>query len=124
LVQARLSHLAKPFGDDVLSVGSGKGGSKAGDFLLGVNGSGKRIVVEARDRRQMSLPDIKRDLEREMKARDASVSLYVSSSTDMLPQHVGEFQIYGEKVITTFAYLPIGYRVARMMALMQSHSGT
>jgi hypothetical protein len=123
LVQVRLSQLAKPFGDDIAAVGSGKGGSKAGDFLIAVNGSGKRVVVEARDRKQMSLPAIKQDLEREMKERDANVSLYVSSCVDMLPQHVGDFQIYGEKLITTLDNLPIAYRVARVMALMQSQEG-
>jgi hypothetical protein len=64
-------------------------------------GQGKRVVVETRDRKQMSLPAIKQDLERETKERDANVSLYVSSCADMLPQHVGGFQIYGEKVVPT-----------------------
>jgi hypothetical protein len=123
LVHVRLSQLAKPFGDEIAAVGSGKGGSKAGDFLIVVNGSGKRVVVEARDRKQMSLPAIKQDLEREMKERDANVSLYVSSCAEMLPQHVGEFQIYGEKLVTTLDNLPIAYRVARVMALMQSQEG-
>jgi hypothetical protein len=123
LVHVQLAQLAKPFGDDIAAVGSGKGGSKAGDFLIVFNGSGKRVVVEARDRKQMSLPAIKQDLEREMKERDANVSLYVSSCADMLPQHVGDFQIYGEKVVTTLHNLSIAYRVARVMALMQSHGG-
>ena len=123
LVQIRLSQLAKPFGDDIAAVGSGKGGSRAGDFLINVNGSGKRVVVEARDRKQMSLPAIKLDLDREMKERDANVSLYVSSGADMLPQHVGEFPIYGEKLVTTLDNLPIAYRVARVMALTQSPEG-
>lgn len=123
LVQARLSQLARPFGDDIAAVGSGKGGSRAGDFLIGVNGSGKRVVVEARDRKQMSLPAIKSDLDREMKERDANVSLYVSSCADMLPQHVGDFQIYGERLVTTLDNLAIAYRVARVMALTQSPEG-
>src|SRR3989442_688876 len=38
LVQVRLSSLAQPFGDDVSAVGSGSGGSRAGDFLVTVNG--------------------------------------------------------------------------------------
>ncbi len=123
LVQVRLSQLAKPFGDDIAAVGSGKGGSRAGDFLVSVNGSGKRVVVEARDRKQMSLPAIKLELDREMKERDANVSLYVSSCVDMLPQHVGEFQIYGERLVTTLDNLAIAYRVARVMALTQSPEG-
>jgi hypothetical protein len=114
LVHFRLSHLARPFGDDLAAVGSGNGGSKAGDFLITVNGSGKRVVVEARDRKQMSLPAIKLELEHEMKERAADVALYVSSRSEMLPQHVGDFQIYGEKLVTTLDNLPIAYRVARV----------
>jgi hypothetical protein len=41
----------------------------------------------------------------------------------MLPQHVGDFQIYGEKVVTTLDNLPIAYRVARVMALMEAPDG-
>lgn len=123
LVHRQLSSLAHPFGDDVVHVGSGNGGSKAGDFLIAVNGSGKRVVVEARDRRQMSLPAIKQELEHEMKERKADLALYVSSHAEMLPQHVGDFQIYGEKLVTTFDNLPIAYRVARVIALMEAPDG-
>ncbi len=123
LVQVRLSYLAQPFGDDIAAVGSGNGGSRAGDFVLTINGSGKRVVVEARDRKQMSLPAIKLDLEREMKERAADVAVYVSSGLDMLPQHVGNFQIYGDKLVTTLDNLPIAYRVARVMALMEAPEG-
>jgi hypothetical protein len=123
LIHFRLSHLAQPYGDDLATVGTGNGGSKAGDFLVTVNGSGKRVVVEARDRKQMSLPAIKQELEREMKERGADVALYVSSRSEMLPQHVGDFRIYGEKVVTTLDNLPIAYRVARVMALMEAPDG-
>lgn len=122
-VHSRLASLAQPFGDDVAFIAAGKDGSKAGDFLLTVNGSGKRVVIEARDRKQMSLPAIKQDLDREMHARDADVALYVSSGSEMLPRHVGDFQIYGEKLVTTVHNLPIAYRVARVMALMEAPNG-
>lgn len=121
LVHVRLSHLAQAFGDDIAAVGTG--GSRAGDFLVTINGSGKRVVVEARDRRQISLPAIKNELEREMKERDADLALYVSSGSEMLPQHVGDFQIYGEKLVTTLLNLPIAYRVARIMALIEAPEG-
>ncbi len=123
LIHSRLSYLAQPFGDDVTFIGAGHDGSKAGDFLLTVNGSGKRVVVEARDRKQMSLPAIKQELDREMHARDADVALYISSGSEMLPRHVGDFQIYGEKLVTTVHNLPIAYRVARVMALMEPPNG-
>jgi hypothetical protein len=124
LIHTRLSHLAQPYGDDLAAVGAGgNGGSRAGDFLVTVNGSGKRVVIEARDRKQMSLPAIKQELDHEMKERGADVALYVSSRSEMLPQHVGDFQIYGEKVVTTVENLPIAYRVVRVMALMEVPDG-
>jgi hypothetical protein len=122
-VQARLSQLAQPFGDDVLPVGSGNGGSKAGDFLVIMNGTGKRLVVEARDRKQLSLPAIKAELERQKAEREADFALYVSSSQEMLPQHVGDFQVYEDKLITTIDHVHIGYRIARLIVLSRSATG-
>lgn len=123
LVQARLSELAYPHGDDVVAVGSGNGGSRAGDFLVTVNGSGKHMVVEARDRKQMSLPSIKSELERQRKERDADLAVYVSSRTDMLPQHVGDFQIYDGQIITTLENLHIAYRLGRLLLLSEAPEG-
>jgi hypothetical protein len=123
LVHARLSQFAQPFGDDVLAVGNGNGGSKAGDFLVMLNGSGKSFVVEARDRKQMSLPAIKGELDRERAERDADLAIYVSSGPDMLPQHVGDFQIYEDKLITTVDNLHIAYRMARLVAMSQAPTG-
>jgi len=123
-VQARLSQLAQPFGDDILAVGSGNGGTtRAGDFLVTVNGSGKRLVVEARDRKQMSLPAIKSELEREALEREADFAVYVSSGQEMLPQHVGDFQVYEDKIITTLNNLHIAYRLARVLALSHAPAG-
>ncbi|MCI0628702.1 MAG: hypothetical protein L0387_44815 [Acidobacteria bacterium] len=121
-VHCRLAQLAEPYGDDVLAVGSGSNGSRAGDFLVTVNGSGKRLVVEARDRRQMSLPAIKTELERQQTERDADFALYVSSGQEMLPQHVGDFQIFEDKIITTITNLHIGYRMARLLAVNKMSS--
>ena len=121
LVHAQLSQFARPFGDDVLAVGNG--GSRAGDFLVMLNGSGKSFVVEARDRKQMSLPAIKSELDRERAERDADLAIYVSSGPDMLPQHVGEFQIYEDKLITTLDNLHIAYRMARVVAMSQATTG-
>lgn len=123
LVQTRLSELAQPFGDDVQAVGSGNGGSRAGDFLVTLNGSGKRLVVEARDRRQMSLPAIKTELERQKAEREADFAVYVSSGPEMLPQHVGDFQAYGDLLVTTIDNLQIAYRVARLIAMSEAPEG-
>lgn len=122
-VHSELSRLAQPHGDDVLAVGSGNNGSRAGDFLVSFAGIGKSVVVEARNRKQMSLPQIKADLDREMSERSADLAIYVSSGMEMLPQHVGIFQIYGNKIVVTDENLHIAYRLARVLAAISAPEG-
>src|SRR5205823_4594221 len=85
-VHSELARLAQPYGDDVAMVAMGANGSRAGDFLVSFAGLGKSVVVEARNRKQMSLPAIKGELDREMTERAADLAIYVSSGTEMLPQ--------------------------------------
>ncbi len=115
-VIAELSRLAQPYGDDVQWVAAGNNGSRAGDFVISFAGISKSAVVEARNRRQISLPAIKADLDREMAERAADLAIYVSSGPEMLPQHVGLFQIYGNNVVTTAENLHIAYRLVRVLA--------
>ena len=122
-VHAELSRLAQPHGDDVLMVAAGSNGSRAGDFVILFAGLGRSAVVEARNRKQMSLPAIKADLDREMNERAADLAIYVSCGSEMLPQHVGDFQIYGNKVITTAENLHIAYRLARVLATIAAPDG-
>lgn len=124
LVLDELSHLAQPFGDDVQSVASGANGSRAGDFLVSFRGMAKTAVIEARNRKQMGLPEIKDDLDREIKERSADFAIYVSSGVEMLPKHVGDFQIYGNKVVSTAENLHIAYRLVRVLAASQAPDGS
>ena len=71
----------------------------------------------------MSLPAIKSDLDREMTERAADLAIYVSSGPEMLPQHVGVFQIYGNKVVTTAENLHIAYRLTRVLATISAPDG-
>lgn len=123
LVHVELSRLAQPYGDDVLSVASGNNGSRAGDFLISFMGLGKSAVVEARNRRQISLPAIKAELDREIGERAADLAIYISSGSEMLPQHVGDFQIYGNKLVTTIENIHIAYRLARVLVAIESPDG-
>jgi hypothetical protein len=123
-IHLELSRLAQPYGDDIVLVASGSNGSRAGDFVISFSGLGKSAVVEARNRKQMSLPSIKADLDREMAERAADLGLYVSSGSEMLPQHVGAFQIYGNKLVTTAENLHIAYRLARVLAAIEAPEGT
>ncbi len=123
-VIAELSRLAQPYGDDVQWVAAGNNGSRAGDFVISFAGISKSAVVEARNRRQISLPAIKADLDREMAERAADLAIYVSSGPEMLPQHVGLFQIYGNKVVTTAENLHIAYRLVRVLAAVAAPDGT
>lgn len=123
LVHAELARLAGPYFDEVEFVGSGSNGSRAGDFVVTLSGIGKKVVFEARNRKQMSLPAIKSDLDREMAERAADFAVCVSSGPDMLPQHVGEFHIYGNKLVVTLRNLHIAYRLIRVLASTQSSDG-
>jgi hypothetical protein len=123
-VHAELARLAQPYSDDVQLVASGSNGSRAGDFIVAFSSIGKNVVVEARNRKQMSLPAIKAELDREMKERAAEFAIYVSSGAEMLPQHVGTFQIYDNKVVTSAENLHIAYRLARLLASLEAPEGT
>lgn len=120
-VQSRLSQLAQPYGDDVSAVGNSA--SRAGDFIVTLNGLGRRLVVEARDRKVASLPAIKGDLQEQKNQRHADLAIYVASTRDMLPQHVGDFQIYEDQMITTLDNLHIAYRLARLISMMKAPAG-
>jgi hypothetical protein len=120
-IQSRLSLLAQAQGDDVAAVGNT--GSRAGDFIITLAGSGRRLVVEARDRKASSLPAIKSELEAQKTKREADLAIYVCSAPEMLPQHVGDFQIYGDQIITTSAHLHIAYRLARLVTTIQAPVG-
>jgi len=123
-VHSELSRLAQPYGDDVLLVASGSNGSRAGDFVVSFAGLDKSAVVEARNRKQMSLPSIKADLDREMNERAADLAIYVSAGLEMLPQHVGDFQIYDNKLVVTAENLHIAYRLARVLAAVEAPEGS
>jgi hypothetical protein len=123
-VQEELSRLAGPHGDDVQNVANGANGSRAGDFTVAFAGFGKSVVVEARNRKQTSLPSIKSDLDREMKERAADFAIYVASGPEMLPQHVGEFNIYGNKIVATADTLHIAYRLVRVLAATETPEGS
>lgn len=122
-VHSELSRLAQPYGDEVLLVATGNNGSRAGDLLVTFAGLGKSAVVEARNRKQMSLPAIKTELDREMTERAADLAIYVSSGPEMLPQFVGDFQIYNNKIVTTADNLHIAYRLARVLATVSAPDG-
>jgi hypothetical protein len=123
-VHEELARIAAPYADDVQNVASGSNGSRAGDFLVALSGFSKSVVVEARNRKQPSLPSIKGDLDREMQERAADFAIYVASGPEMLPQHVGEFNIYGNKVVGTIDTLHIAYRLVRVLAATTTPDGS
>jgi len=120
-INARLAQLAQPYGDDVNAVGNK--GSRAGDFLVTINGSGRRLVIEARNQKAPGLPGIKAELQGQKKQREADLAMYVSSGREMLPQHVGDFQIYEDQIITTVDNLHIAYRLARLIITSRAPAG-
>ena len=59
-----------------------------------------------------------------MAERAADFAIYVSSGAEMLPQHVGLFQIYGKRIVTTAENLHIAYRLVRVLAALAAPDGT
>jgi hypothetical protein len=113
-VERKLCGLARPHGDTVQAVGTGPSAAKAGDFVVELVSSKRRLAVEARAGK-MSGPTIKDDLKRAMTARSADFGILVVRSADLLPEYVGHFQIYDHQIVTAFDGLEAAYRVARIM---------
>lgn len=66
--------------------------SRAGDFVITLNDMpDKRIVLETKDRGNMTQPMIMAELERAMKNRDASYGICVSKYKEQLPKKIGWF---------------------------------
>jgi len=92
---AQLQALARIHGDDVERTGetTGVGRSKKGDFVVEVDGKGPRFVIEAKDT-EMSVPQIKSELEESIPNRDAVFGVLLTKKRDQLADKVGWFNEY------------------------------
>ncbi|MDY6776001.1 MAG: hypothetical protein SV253_08005 [Halobacteria archaeon] len=73
------------------------GGRKVGDFVVTLNDTGQRIVVEAKSDSGYSQPDIKEELEDAIENRDADYGVIVFECESYIPDKVGYFHEFDSK---------------------------
>jgi hypothetical protein len=76
-------------------------GSKKGDFVIKLGeGIGSRIVFETKDWKSLTLPQIlDKELEEALKNRTADYAIFVSKYREALPDKVGWFNEYRDKML-------------------------
>ena len=92
-----LNEAARVYSDTVEPTGTitTKGGdSKKGDFVVTLDGIGKKIVFEMKHRETMTVPKIKNELSEAMENRNADYAVLVSRSKSMMSRDVGWFNEY------------------------------
>ena len=92
-----VSKIAKRDGDKIDVTGKKKGfvsGSLKGDIVYTVRDSGKKIVLEMKDKANLSIPDLEKDMKEAMENRGAEYGIVISKRETSFPKHVGIFQEY------------------------------
>lgn len=128
-----LRDIAKPFGDMVQYTGEEIGEldrCKKGDFVVTVNDK-HNIAIEAKDQ-YLSQPKIKEEMETAIENRDAEYGILVAKSINNIPDEVGWFNEYGNRLVVALTegeesegeesdlqneMLQIAYKWARMKTL-------
>ena len=123
--------IAAAQGDAALAVGDLKGATgKTGDVVAEIdacNGPAQgRIVFEAKNKR-LSRPEMRKELDRGMRERDADFAVLVVPGEEKVPAKVQPLREYdGDKLVVTFdpddgsaLALEVGYRLARARVLMR-----
>ncbi len=97
-----------------------------GDFVVEFD-TGVRVVVEAKNKRSLSLTGgsgILGELDLAMSNRDATVAVCVSKHLDAFPQEVGPINVYGRRVLVTDpgdgTMVWVALRWARQLAALSS----
>lgn len=127
-----LANISSTTGDVIRQTGEKSGllgKSKKGDFVINLNDTTERIVIEAKDT-YYSQPKIEDEMQKAMENRGASYGLFVARSIDNVPNYVGWFNEYnqnqlvivlsdGEDESMAEELLTVGYRWARMRVIEQ-----
>ena len=69
--------------------------SKKGDFVLELLNSNKKIVIEVKDDKSLTLPKIQTILDESLENREASYAIMIVKRLDCLPQSIGWWQEFG-----------------------------
>ena len=122
-----IEEMARAYSDTVESTGDVRtqgSEDRKGDFVVTLDGIEKRIVFEMKHRKELSLPDIRKELNESMDNRNADYAVLVSRNRSMLNQSVGWFNEYDKnKLVCALAetddddenawVIDIAYRWAR-----------
>lgn len=126
-----LWEITRPFKDHVERVGSGKGkkGSLKGDFVITINGSSDKIVVEAKslkERVSLTRKGLLGYLDEAMENREAKFAIAVSESPLQSIGKYREFEI--NKIVCEFGDdglpLEVAYGVSRAKLLIKENEAS
>jgi hypothetical protein len=109
-------------------------GRDVGDYVLTLGETGQNIVVEAKSEKDYSSQDIKEEMEEAIENRDADYGIFVTECESYVPNKVGYFQEYDQKILCVAlsadedddidpGFLNIAWNWARMRTI-QSHVET
>jgi len=109
-------------------------GRDVGDYVLTLGETAQNIVVEAKSEKDYSSQDIKEEMKEAIENRDADYGIFVTECESYVPNKVGYFQEYDQKILcvalsadeddeTDPGFLNIAWSWARMRTI-QSHVET
>ena len=103
LCEPEICSIAEVHSDVVESTGNAAGdlgASKKGDFVVTIASTERRIVFEMKHKADMTIPEIRRQLNEAMENRRAEYAVLVSRNKDALPKEAGWFNEYdGNKLV-------------------------
>lgn len=109
-------------------------GRDVGDYVLTLGETGQNIVIEAKSKKIDSSQNIKEEMEEAIENRDADYGIFVTECESYIPNKVGYFQEYDQKILCVAlsadeddeidpGFLNIAWNWARMRTI-QSHVET
>lgn len=118
----KLEEVAKPNGDVVQNTAllTEVSGSKKGDFLYTLSGSGTKIVIEAKDKETVSLKNSLDYMKQTMTERVVSFGILVAKSPEQLQKQIGRWNIYDNVIICCADDIEMTLRTARVLLQMRS----
>jgi hypothetical protein len=113
-IDIRLGNIAKSYSDIVTMVGTEKekGNQKKGDFIYKFNG-GDRIVIECKDS-SVGLKPMLDYMNLAMENRSVDFGILLTKTADQLPNQVGVFNLYENKLFCSAEYLEFAIRWTRL----------
>lgn len=126
-----LDKLAQPFGDLLEDVSHKDGPQgKQGDYVVQLEGSGPKIVLECKKDRNYSLMDAQRELQAAKRNRSAQAGIFVFAKGYEPREQACDFRAIGEDVFCTVdesslvpVFLDAAYKIARAKLTLDRPTG-